>query len=98
MLLDLSDKKVSGKGLEKALEKSGITTNKNMVPYDKRKPMIASGVRLGTPAATKGFTTDDMRTIAGMIARVAEDHKNEELHTQIKKEVVALSTKYPLYD
>ena len=70
-----------------------------MVPYDKRKPMITSGVRLGTPAATtKGFTTDDMRTIAGMIARVAEDHKNEELHAQIKKEVVALSTRYPLYD
>ena len=99
VLLDLSDKEVSGKGLEKALEASGITTNKNMVPFDKRKPMITSGVRLGTPAATtKGFTTTDMRTIANMIARVAADHKNEELHAQIKKEVVELSTRYPLYD
>ena len=99
VLLDLSDKEVSGKGLEKALEAAGITTNKNMVPFDKRKPMITSGVRLGTPAATtKGFTTDDMRTIANMIARVAADHKNEELLALIKKEVIELSTRYPLYD
>ncbi|MCK4980742.1 MAG: serine hydroxymethyltransferase [Candidatus Delongbacteria bacterium] len=99
VLLDLSDKPVSGKGLEKGLEKAGITTNKNMVPFDKRKPMITSGVRLGTPAATtKGFTTDDMREIANMIYRVSVDHKNPELHAQIKKEVVALSTRYPLYD
>lgn len=99
VLLDLSDKPVSGKGLEKGLEKAGITTNKNMVPFDKRKPMITSGVRLGTPAATtKGFTTDDMREIANMIYRVSVDHKNPELHEQIKKEVVALSTRYPLYD
>ncbi|MDA3838650.1 MAG: serine hydroxymethyltransferase [Candidatus Delongbacteria bacterium] len=99
VLLDLSDKPVSGKGLEKALEKSGITTNKNMVPFDKRKPMITSGVRLGTPACTtKGFTTDDMREIANMIYRVSVDHKNPEVHAQIKKEVVALSTRYPLYD
>lgn len=99
VLLDLSDKVVSGKGLEKALEKAGITTNKNMVPFDKRKPMITSGVRLGTPAATtKGFTADDMRTIANMIGRVAADHKNEELLANVKKEVIELSTKYPLYD
>jgi glycine hydroxymethyltransferase len=99
VLLDLSDKEVSGKGLEGALEKAGITTNKNMVPFDKRKPMITSGVRLGTPAATtKGFTTGDMRTIAGMIARVAADPKNEELLAEIMNEVTALSTKYPLYD
>ena len=99
VLLDLSDKAVSGKKLEKALEKAGITTNKNMVPYDKRKPMITSGVRLGTPAATtKGFTEEDMRTIAGFIAKVAEAPKDEELLAEIKKEVVALSTKYPLYD
>jgi len=99
VLLDLSDKEVSGKGLEGALEKAGITTNKNMVPFDKRKPMITSGVRLGTPAATtKGFTTEDMRTIARMITRVAADHKNEELLEEIKKEVIALSTRYPLYD
>ncbi|NOR46239.1 MAG: aminotransferase class I/II-fold pyridoxal phosphate-dependent enzyme [Candidatus Delongbacteria bacterium] len=99
VLLDLSDKPVSGKGLEKGLEKAGITTNKNMVPFDKRKPMITSGVRLGTPAATtKGFTTDDMREIANMIYRVSVDHKNLEVHAQIKKEVVALSTRYPLYD
>jgi glycine hydroxymethyltransferase len=99
VLLDLSDKEVSGKALEGALEKAGITTNKNMVPYDKRKPMITSGVRLGTPAATtKGFTTDDMRTIAKMITRVANDYKNEDLLSEIKKEVIALSTRYPLYD
>ncbi|MBN1967965.1 MAG: serine hydroxymethyltransferase [Candidatus Delongbacteria bacterium] len=98
VLLDLSDKEVSGKGLEKALESAGITTNKNMVPYDKRKPMITSGVRLGTPAATtKGFTEDDMRTIAGFIARVAADPKNEELLASVKEEVITLSKKYPLY-
>jgi len=99
VLLDLSDKKVSGKGLEKALEKAGITTNKNMVPYDKRKPLITSGVRLGTPAVTtKGMNEDDMRAIANFIARIAEDHKNEELHASVKEEVIALSSKYPLYD
>ena len=99
VLLDLSDKKVSGKGLEKALEKAGITTNKNMVPYDKRKPLITSGVRLGTPAATtKGMDEDDMRSIANFIARIAADHKNEELHASVKEEVIALSSKYPLYD
>lgn len=98
VLLDLSDKEVSGKGLEKALEKAGITTNKNMVPYDKRKPMITSGVRLGTPAATtKGFTEADMRTIAGFIAKVANDYKNEAMLEELKKEVITLSSKYPLY-
>jgi len=98
VLLDLSDKEVSGKGLEKALEKAGITTNKNMVPYDKRKPLITSGVRLGTPAATtKGFTEADMRTIAGFIAKVANDPKNDEMLEELKKEVIALSSKYPLY-
>lgn len=98
VLLDLSDKKVSGKGLEKALGKAGITTNKNMVPFDKRKPMITSGVRLGTPAATtKGMNEDDMRTIAGWIAEIAEDPKNEELLANIKEQVITLSKKYPLY-
>lgn len=99
VLLDLSDKPVSGKKLEKALEKAGITTNKNMVPFDKRKPMITSGIRLGTPAATtKGFKEEDMKAIAGFIAKVAEAPKDEELLANIKEEVIALSTKYPLYD
>ncbi len=99
VLMDLSDKEISGKGLEKALGKAGITTNKNMVPYDQRKPTITSGVRLGTPAiTTKGMNEADMKTIAGFIKTIAADHKNKELLAKVKEEVIALSKKYPLYD
>src|SRR5262249_29622274 len=68
MLVDVTSLGIGGKLAEPALDKAGITVNKNMIPYDERKPMDPSGIRIGTPAlTTRGMGPDEMRTIAGWI-------------------------------
>ena len=68
MLVDVTTLGIGGKLAEAALDKAGITVNKNMIPYDERKPMDPSGIRIGTPAlSTRGMGPDEMRTIAGWI-------------------------------
>ncbi len=98
VLVDLTDKGVSGKATEKALEAAGITVNKNMVPFDERSPMITSGVRIGAPAlTTRGFKEDEMRKIAGFISRVVADYKSEETLAAVRAEVRELASAFPLY-
>ncbi|MBO8130843.1 MAG: serine hydroxymethyltransferase [Candidatus Marinimicrobia bacterium] len=98
VLIDLSDRPISGKEAEVALEEAGITTNKNMVPFDKRSPLITSGLRLGTPAlTTRGMKEMEMRMIAKWIDMVLSDHKNENLKKKIRKEVEDLCRNFPLY-
>ena len=94
MLVDLTEKDVSGKELEKRLDDAHITCNKNTIPNDPRSPFVTSGVRLGTPAVTtRGMKEDDMDKIAEIIAMVIESEENVET---AKKLAAELTVKYPL--
>ena len=94
MLVDLTEKDVSGKELEKRLDDAHITCNKNTIPNDPRSPFVTSGVRLGTPAVTtRGMKEDDMDKIAEIIAMVIESEDNVET---AKKLAAELTEKYPL--
>jgi len=101
MLIDLGDKdsgNPSGKKMESALDKAGITANKNTVPFDTRPPFVASGIRLGTPAiTTRGMKEQDMEQIAEFISQVFSNHDDEDILNQIKKEVRDFCSKFPLY-
>ncbi|MDP6628836.1 MAG: serine hydroxymethyltransferase [Candidatus Marinimicrobia bacterium] len=98
ILIDLSNKGVTGKASEKALERAGITVNKNMVPFDERSPFITSGMRVGTPAiTTRGMGTDEMLAIVELIDRVMSDIENEATIEQVKSEVQSLCNSFPLY-
>ena len=96
MLVDLTDRPMSGKKLETLLGQAHITLNKNTVPNEKRKPTITSGVRIGTPAVTsRGMVEEDMAEIANMIADVIEN--GEAAIEDVKARATALCAKYPLY-
>lgn len=98
ILVDLTKRGISGKAAEKALEKAGITVNKNMVPFDERSPLVTSGIRVGTPAVTtRGMGIDEMKGIAGMIDGVISSHEDEELIAQVKRKVDELCLGFPLY-
>jgi glycine hydroxymethyltransferase len=99
MLVDVFSKKVTGKQAEKALEQAGITVNKNAIPFDPNPPMVASGIRVGTPAVTsRGMKEEEMRKIGGWIAEVLGDLENESLLARIRKEVTQLTEQFPLYE
>ncbi len=98
MLVDLTNKNISGKKAEKALEKAGITVNKNMIPFDTKSPFVTSGIRIGTPAATtRGMKEEQMIQIAGLIDRAIKNFENEDELSNIKKEVKNLCAQFPLY-
>ena len=94
MLVDLSETQLSGKELEKRLDRAHITCNKNTIPNDPRSPYVTSGVRLGTPAVTtRGMVEEDMDKIAEAIALVMESEENIE---KVQAMVAELTEKYPL--
>ncbi len=98
MLLDLSSKGVTGKDAEEALEESGITVNKNMVPFDQNSPMVTSGVRIGTPAlTTRGMKETEMKEIGKLIGRVVSNIGNSEIYSKTRSEVKEFCNKFPLY-
>lgn len=99
LLIDLTNKNISGKEAQIALDKAGITVNKNMVPNDPRSPMDPSGIRLGTPAlTTRGMKENEMKIIAEWIDRVIMNFQNETELEKIKSQVLDLTKKYPLYN
>jgi len=99
ILLDLSNKNISGKKAERILENAGITTNKNMVPFDKKSPMITSGIRIGTPAlTTRGMGLNEMKKIADWIEQIINNHDNDKLIISIRQDVKNLCDKFPLYE
>ncbi|MFC1565507.1 serine hydroxymethyltransferase [Candidatus Neomarinimicrobiota bacterium] len=99
MLIDLANKNITGKAAENALEKAGITVNKNMVPFDQRSPFITSGIRIGTPAiTTRGMGIAEMRKIVKLIDSIINDHENEVLIENVKSSVQELCSNFPLYD
>ena len=97
-LLSLVDSETTGKAAQIALDEAGITANKNMVPFDPRKPMVTSGLRVGTPAVTtRGMKEAEMEIVAGFIHRVLENPDDtDEIH-RVKSDVETLCRKFPLY-
>ncbi len=98
VLLDVGSLGLTGKQCEEALEKAGITVNKNMIPYDPHPPRVTSGIRLGTPAVTtRGMKEPEMKQIAEWIFQVFESPDDEEKLAKIKGEVLELTKKFPIY-
>lgn len=98
VLVDVFSKGITGKVAEKALEAAGITVNKNTIPFDTNPPMVASGIRLGTPAlTTRGMKEKEMETIGGMIAEVLDQPESESVRESVKSRVVELTAAFPLY-
>ena len=98
MLIDLSDREITGKDAEHALDMAGITVNKNTVPNEKRSPFVTSGVRIGTPALTsRGMKEGEMQQIGDWIVDVIENYKDEGRLKSIKSEVHKLCEKFPIY-
>ena len=98
VLIDLTNKNISGKEAEKVLEAAGITVNKNMVPFDQRSPFVTSGIRIGTPAiTTRDMGKEEMKEIVRMIDSIIRDSKNIENIHQVKAEVKNLCESYPIY-
>ncbi len=97
LLVDVRPAGVTGKAAEIALDRAGIHTNKNMIPYDPEKPMVSSGIRVGTPAiTTRGFGPQEMRQIAAWFGEIVHDVENEALQRRIQKEVQALCQHFPV--
>ena len=98
ILIDLTNKAITGKAAENALEKAGITVNKNMVPFDERSPFITSGIRIGTPAiTTRGMTQDDMVKIVTLIDTIIDNPNNKDNIVSVKAEVNDLCNSFPIY-
>ncbi len=97
LLCDLTPLGVTGKKAEKTLDRAGIHTNKNMIPYDPRPPLVASGIRLGTPAVTtRGMGTEEMKQIATWIGTILNDIENAELVEKTHEEVAELCLRFPV--
>jgi glycine hydroxymethyltransferase len=98
MLVDVFSKGITGKVAEAALGKAGITVNKNAIPFDKNPPMVASGVRIGTPAVTtRGMREDEMETIADLFTAALKAPEDDRTLGMIRVEVETLCRKFPLY-
>jgi len=98
MLVDVFSKGITGKTAEAALGKAGITVNKNAIPFDQNPPMVASGIRVGTPAITsRGMREAEMDQVGEFIARVLASPDDEAVLGRVKAEVEALCRKFPLY-
>jgi glycine hydroxymethyltransferase len=97
-LLSLVDRDTTGKAAQIALDRAGITANKNMVPFDPRKPAVTSGVRIGTPAVTtRGMREGEMDVIAGLLARVLEHPGDVDELDRVRAEVETFCRRFPLY-
>ncbi|WP_374001841.1 serine hydroxymethyltransferase [Bdellovibrio bacteriovorus] len=98
ILIDLSDREITGKIAENSLDEAGITVNKNTVPNEKRSPFVTSGVRIGTPAlTTRGMGTAEMKQIAKWISQVLNNADNVDMKNRIHEEVKQLCKHFPIY-
>ena len=97
LLVDVSSIGLGGKQSERALESCGITVNMNMIPFDSRKPMDPSGIRIGTPAlTTRGMGTDEMKTIGGWISQALRNPDDHSLHASIRQSVREMCESFPV--
>ncbi|SFB04422.1 serine hydroxymethyltransferase [Selenomonas ruminantium] len=98
MLVDLTNKGITGKVAQTVLDEVNITANRNTIPFEPLSPFVTSGLRLGTPAlTTRGFKEADLQEVGKIIALVLSDVENEEKKAEARKRVAALCKKYPLY-
>lgn len=98
ILMDLSDREITGKVAEIALDEAGITVNKNTVPNEKRSPFVTSGVRLGTPAlTTRGMGVAEMKQIAAWITQVLKNPEDQAVKTRVHNEVKEMCKNFPIY-
>lgn len=98
LLIDLTNKKITGKDAEKALDQAGITVNKNTVPCETLSPFVTSGIRIGTPAlTTRGFCEQDMIKVANWIVTALNNINNETQLKEINKEVTYFARQFPLF-
>jgi glycine hydroxymethyltransferase len=96
--VDVFAKGITGKVAEKALDKAGITANKNTIPFDTNSPMVASGIRLGTPAlTTRGMNERDMAEVARLFSRALHNVDNETELAEVKRDVRKMCERFPLY-
>jgi glycine hydroxymethyltransferase len=99
MLVDLRPKRLTGKIAEAALERAGITCNKNAIPFDPEKPTVTSGIRLGTPAVTtRGFGAAECRRVAELIVEVLEAPDSDEVAGRVRNKVEELCRRFPIYE
>ncbi len=97
MLVDLSPAGVTGKAAEKALDAAGIHTNKNMIPFDPKPPLTASGIRLGTPAATtRGFSPEDMRQVGRWIGEIVHHVEDQAVIERVHRDVIEFASRFPV--
>ena len=98
VLVNVSEKGITGKVAEEALDAVGITVNKNTIPFDTESPFVTSGIRIGTPAVTsRGMKEKDMDTIASLITTVLDNINNRKIQKQVAEDVKNLSLQFPLY-
>jgi len=98
MLVDVFAKGITGKVAEKALDRAGITANKNTIPFDTNSPMVASGIRLGTPALTsRGMKEADMAEVAKLVSRALHSVENETELAEVRRDVRKMCERFPLY-
>lgn len=98
-LVDLSGKGLTGKAAEKALERAGITVNKNTVPFDEKSPFVTSGIRVGTPAlTTRGMKEAEMEEVGSLMVRVLSNIDDEKVMAEVREATAALAERFPLYE
>ena len=96
VLIDLQNKGINGKTAEEALDRLGISANRNAIPFDPLPPQTTSGLRLGTPAVTtRGLGQDEMRQVASIVHRVLANIGNADVEAVIRQEVVELAERFP---
>jgi len=99
MLVDVFSRKITGKEAQEALERAGITVNKNAIPFDTNPPAKASGIRIGTPAVTTlGMKEPEMRKIGGWIADALRNPQDEVVLQRIRRQVETLTEQFPFYE
>ena len=99
MLVDLTNKEITGKEAQTLLDEINITANRNTIPFEPRSPFVTSGLRLGSPAlTTRGFKEEDMREVARIIAHVLDAPTDEARKEEARSRVAALCAKYPIYE
>ena len=99
MLIDMTNKGMTGKEAETLLDEINITVNKNTIPFDPRKPFDPSGIRLGTPfLTTRGMQESEMKSVAEYMAKAVEHKDDPAVKEQIKQDVIELATRFPFYD
>ena len=98
MLIDLTNKSITGKEAEGVLDLAGITVNKNSIPYDKKPPAVTSGIRIGTPiVTTRNMKEPEMVIIADLISQVLNEPENSAVAGHVRDKVKALCKKFPIY-